>query len=316
MKNFPLVYIIILNWNGWQDTIECLESLKKQTYRNFRIVVVDNGSSGPDVDILGERYGDFITIIENKKNYGFAGGNNVGIKYALKQGADYILLLNNDTILDPYFLEEVLKVAEQDPKVGIVGGKVYYYHYPNILQSVGGKVNWWIGKIYHYGDCLDRGQFDEVAERDFVYATAMLVKREVFEKIGLLDPTLFFGIEEYDFCTRAKKAGYRVMYTYKAKIWHKGGASRKKLPKYEREAEKIFKMSGIFQYKYYLRIYQKFCKLGILPLFYHITISFLKAPIKLLLSFVRKDPRPLKFRIKAILYGHDGIDILGRKFKY
>jgi len=113
----PKVSIIILNWNGLKDTIECLESLKKITYPNYEVIVVDNDSKGNDADILEERYKNYIRVIRNKENLGFAGGNNVAIRQVLKEEkSDYILLLNNDTIVEPNFLEELIKIALQDEK--------------------------------------------------------------------------------------------------------------------------------------------------------------------------------------------------------
>ena len=139
--NYPKVSIIILNWNGLEDTIECLESLKKITHPNYEVIVVDNGSEGNDAQMLQERFGDYIHIIRNDKNYGFAGGANIGMRYVLNNSAaDYVLLLNNDTVVDPEFLTELVKVAEADPAIGITGGKIYYYDNPGQLQFVWGRI--------------------------------------------------------------------------------------------------------------------------------------------------------------------------------
>jgi len=245
----PRVSIIILNWNGLQDTIECLESLKKISYPNYEVIVVDNASSGDDVKILRDKYGDSVHFIANDKNYGFSEGNNVGIRYALGKQTNYVFLLNNDTVVDPSFLSESIEVAEEDNKCGILGGKIYYYFSPNRLQSVGGKINWWTGRFQDYSGQVDIGQYDQRAERDFVYATAMLIKREVIEKIGLLDSKLFFGMEDFDYCARAQKAGFRVLYVPGAKVWHKQGASRKKLLDYPETWHLINKEKGILSYK-------------------------------------------------------------------
>ena len=122
----PKVSIIILNWNGLNDTVECLESLDKVTYPDYQVIVVDNGSTGGDARTLRERFGDYVHIIENDKNYGYTGGVNIGIKYALNNlAADYILLLNNDTIVDPEFLTKMVELAESDNSIGIVGAGVY-----------------------------------------------------------------------------------------------------------------------------------------------------------------------------------------------
>lgn len=245
----PRVSIIILNWNGLEDTIECLESLRKITYPNYEIIIVDNASTGKDVVVLKERYGDYIHIIANDKNYGFAEGNNIGIRYALAKQSDYVFMLNNDTIVDADFLAELVRVAEEDDKAGILGGKIYYYASPNRFQSVGGRIYWWLGYIEDISGQDDVGQFERVAERDYVYATAMLIKRQVIEKVGLLDSSLFFGMEDYDYCARAPKAGFKVLYVPGAKVWHKQGASRKKLPDHPETWRLINKEKGVLSYK-------------------------------------------------------------------
>lgn len=247
--NNPRVSIIVLNWNGLEDTIECLESLRKMTYPNYEIVIVDNASSGNDVVVLKERYGDYIHIIANDKNYGFAEGNNIGIRYALAKQSDYVFMLNNDTIVDANFLAELVRVAEEDDKSGILGGKIYYYASPNRFQSVGGRIYWWLGYIADISGRDDVEQFERVAEQDYVYGTAMLIKRQVIEKVGLLDSSLFFGMEDYDYCARAKKAGFKVLYVPGAKVWHKQGASRKKLPDHPETWHLVSKEIGVLSYK-------------------------------------------------------------------
>jgi GT2 family glycosyltransferase len=193
--NYHKVSIIILNWNGYEDTIECIESLKKITYPNYEVIIVDNASSGDDVRILKEKYGGYIHMIANDQNYGFPEGNNIGMRYALGKGTDYLLLLNNDTVVDPEFVTEMVKVAESNPAVGIAGSKIYYYHYPNIIQAAGGKITWWLGYIDTYGEEDDVGQYDDIAERDYVYGTSFLIKKAVIDKISFMDPYFFFSVE-------------------------------------------------------------------------------------------------------------------------
>ena len=233
--NYPKVSIIILNWNGLEDTIVCLESLKKITYPNYEVIVVDNGSVGNDARVLKERFADYIYLIQNDKNYGFAGGNNVGMKYALANSQpDYILLLNNDTVVDSMFLTEMVKVAEADPSIGITGAKIYFYAEPARLQSVWGKVNLWTGEPVQtprvIADRLqrketDKGQYDSPRVADRVSGCCFLVKRSVVDNIGLLDEGYFCYWEETDYCFRARKAGYKTVYVPQAKIWHKLGRS-------------------------------------------------------------------------------------------
>jgi GT2 family glycosyltransferase len=219
----PKVAIIILNWNGLADTIECLESLKNVTYANFSIVVVDNGSKGPDAEVLGNKYRGDITLIRNDKNYGFAEGNNIAIKWALENlNPDYFLLLNNDTTVDPEFLSNLVSLIDADNKIGIVGPKIYYYGSPDTLQSFGARIDFKFGTTRDIGwKKKDHGQFDHQAEVDYVNGCAMLVRKQVVETIGLLDPTYFCYYEETDFCTRARKAGFRIFAVPNSKIWHK-----------------------------------------------------------------------------------------------
>jgi len=219
----PKVSIIVLNWNGLGDTIECLESLKKITYPNYEVIVVDNGSRGNDAEVLGEKFGDYIHLIRNDKNYGYTGGNNIAIRCVVNHSApDYFLILNNDTIVAQDFLDQLVEVAESDASIGIVGPKVYYYNFPNRIQSAGGKVNMRIGQAPHIGvKEIDAGQYDTQQEVDYLFGCCLLIKKEAIQKVGLFDESYFCYWDETDYCFRAREAGYKVVYTPEAKIWHK-----------------------------------------------------------------------------------------------
>ncbi len=231
----PRVSIIILNWNGLEDTIECLESLKQITYPNYDVIVVDNGSAGNDAEALNERFGQYIHVIENDRNYGFAEGNNIAIGHALASGADYVLLLNNDTVVDACFLSELVDVAESESSIAIVGAKTYLYDDPNRIQLAWIKMSLWRGRAFHIGSMeIDRGQYDTITEVDCVQGSCFLVKRQAVEKLGLLDARYFYLWEEADYCFRAKRAGYKVVYAPGAKIWHKvSRAGRKSMSFYQ-----------------------------------------------------------------------------------
>jgi GT2 family glycosyltransferase len=247
------ISLIILNWNGYKMTLNCLESISKAAVDGFalEILVVDNGSTDESVERIKELIvrgiADFkkkkvvVKLIENAENLGFVGGNNVGIRHALENRADYICLLNNDTRVAPEFLVELLKVAEKDPQNGVVGGKIYFekgyeFHKDRYGQKDLGKVIWYAGglndwqNVYgsHRGvDEVDRGQFDSVSETDFVTGCLMLVRKEVFEKAGLIDERYYLYNEDNDFSQRAKKAGFKLVYAPKAVIWHiNAGSSR------------------------------------------------------------------------------------------
>jgi GT2 family glycosyltransferase len=229
--NQPKVSIITLNWNGLENTTECLESLKKINYPNYKVIVVDNGSEGNDAQVLEERFGDYIHLIKKDKNYGFAGGANIGMRYALNNSnPDYLLLLDNDTVVDPEFLTEMVKVAEAAPAIGIAQAKIYYYDEPDRLQFIGGRINLWIGDIIGKTTGIDRilgrkeidrGQHDLIKEAEFTTFWCALLKRKVVESIGLFDERYFLGCEDFDYCLRAKEADYKTVYIPKAKVWHK-----------------------------------------------------------------------------------------------
>lgn len=257
--DWPKVSIIILNWNGYTDTIDCIESLKKVTYPNCDIVVVDNASSGDDVQLLKDKYGDSIKVIANDKNYGFPEGCNIGMRYAVDKGTDYLMLLNNDVVVDPEFLTALVKTAEAESSIGIVGSKVYYYYYPNKIQYIGGRINWLLGiNFTHAKDEEDHGQYNKVLEQDYVPGTSCIFKKSVVDRIGYMDPYYFFAIEEFDYCTRAKRAGFRVVYQPESKVWHKWQASGAKLPKYPETQRLINKKAGAGSYKLWYRLYKTY----------------------------------------------------------
>lgn len=218
----PSIFVIILNWKGWQDTVECIESLLKNDYKNFRVVVIDNHSEDESYDKLLEwcRDRDRFTVLQTMANLGFAGGNNVGIKYALENNAEYILLLNNDTVVTDNFLSSLTKTAkEEDP--GIMGCKILH-HSDDRIWYLGGKMSWLRGGAYHPGKGrMDRKIAKKPFEVDFITGCMMLIKRDVFEKIGFLDESYFLYNEDVDYCLRAYRAGIKMMVNPTSIIYHK-----------------------------------------------------------------------------------------------
>ncbi len=222
MEN-PKISIIILNWNGVSDTVECLESVRKIDYPNYDIIVVDNGSMDNSVEQLRLHAHD-IQIICNGKNLGYAEGNNVGIRYALNNGADYIFLLNNDTIVDDKILKNFIKALENNPDAGIVGAKIYYYSDPDRLNFTGTVSD--IDLFDEgYGEIDDGLKYNTIKEIPYASGCALLAGADVFEKIGMLEPQYFLLFEENDFCSRARKAGFKSLFVPDAKVWHKESAS-------------------------------------------------------------------------------------------
>ncbi len=221
----PHIYIIILNWNGWKDTIECVESCLNLAYANSSILIVDNASSDGSEVILRERFPD-IDIIQTGKNLGYAGGNNVGIRYALENGAAYVWLLNNDTVVHPAALDEMVRVAELDTKTGMLGPKILLHSRPEYLNCIGSTINLITGQpsLIGLGE-KDDGRFDEIKEMDTLSGCSLLVSKDVVDAVGLLDEKFFLFYEETDWILRAKRAGYRMLYVPGARIWHKVSAS-------------------------------------------------------------------------------------------
>jgi len=221
------VYIIVLNWNGKADTLDCLESLRCTNYENYRVVLVDNGSEDDSVAAVRQKFPE-VEVVETGRNLGFAGGNNVGIEYALKQNADYVFLINNDTTVDPDYLKELVDVAENDPRIGAVGSKIMYYSEPERIWFAGGTINWHKNKGEHIGlNEVDTGQYDEIREVGYLTGCALLIKREVVEKIGVLEDDYFLYYEDSDYSLRIQNAGYKTVYAPKSKIYHKVSRSTK-----------------------------------------------------------------------------------------
>ncbi len=225
MHHHPLVFVLILNWNGRDDTIECLRSVFAVDYPNARVVVIDNASTDGSVTAIRAQF-PTVHIIENPNNLRFAGGNNVGIEYALREGAEYILLLNNDTTVDQRFLSELVSMFRDSRSAGMAGPKILYYHRPEQIWYAGGIIEWWKGWISHRGIReIDRGQYDQPAETDYLTGCCLLVRRQVVEQIGLLDERYSMYGEDVDWCVRTRRAGFSLHYIPAARIWHKVSVS-------------------------------------------------------------------------------------------
>jgi len=251
------VVIVVLNWNGRADTVECLDSLRSITYPSYEILVVDNGSADGSVEAFRDKYPG-LEVIVNEKNFGYAEGNNIGIRRAIEKKADYIMLLNNDTVVDPSFLDELITAAEADPLVGFAGPMVYYYDYAgrkDVINFAGGKINLLTGSSRHLGlKQVDKGQFGRVREVDYVDGSCILVRADTLDKIGLLDPTFFTYWEEADWCLRGRDAGYKLLYVPTSKIWHKISASAtgKSYTYYFARNQFLFMKKHVSKKRYYL----------------------------------------------------------------
>ena len=219
--HWPRVYVIILNWNGKEETLRCLSSVLEMDYPCYRVLVVDNASSDGSVEAIRAAF-PAVELLVNKGNLGFSAGNNEGIQYALHGGADYVLLLNNDTQVERNALTALVAGCEADPAVGLASGKVYYFDRPQVIYYAGAKQGRLplLPRVIGVGE-EDHGQYEQAQEVDYVWGQAMLIKRQVIESVGLLDPQFFMYYEDLDYCLRAKRAGYKIVCLPAARVWHK-----------------------------------------------------------------------------------------------
>jgi len=221
MSEDAKVGVVIVNYNGFEYVVDCVKSLMLSTWNNLDIIVVDNGSSDGSVDKLGEMFGDSIIVVDSGVNLGFAGGNNVGIRLALERQCEYILLLNNDTVVDNFMIENLVRCSQISGGAA-VAPKIYYYDQPNLIWFAGGGIHWVKGISVHYGlNCLDDGRFDTNKAIDFATGCCVLVPAGVFRKVGLMSEEYFLYFEDTDFTVRLKRAGFNIVYEPHAKLWHK-----------------------------------------------------------------------------------------------
>lgn len=222
MDKHPSVAIIILNWNGWRDTLNCVSSCQKLSWPNYSILVVDNGSTDDSEKYLRQNLPADVAIIQSGANLGFAGGNNHGIRRAIQGGAEYVWLLNNDTEVDPEALTCLVAAMENGPEVGIAGSKIYYFDNPRTIWFAGGM--WRKGRLHWLqrgANQTDDGQFDQLTTVDAVSGCSMLVRSAAIHKIGLMDENFFLYWEDTEWCARAQKYDYQVVFVPQSRVWHK-----------------------------------------------------------------------------------------------
>ncbi|MCK5353578.1 MAG: glycosyltransferase family 2 protein [Methyloprofundus sp.] len=221
----PKVAVIILNWNGKDDTLECLSSVNQLNYPNYDVIVVDNGSTDDSIEAISKQYPDII-LLHTGKNLGYAGGNNIGMRWALEQEANYLLLLNNDTIVDPNLLSEFVQTAKNYKQGGLFGAKIFYYDEPDTLWNAGADWNPSTGDHRTRGAQSKDGEaFNTITESAYANGCALFASSEMLLNIGLLNEDFFLIYEETDLSYRAKKAGYKVYFAPEAKVWHKVSVS-------------------------------------------------------------------------------------------
>lgn len=219
MSECPRAAVVLLNYNGCRDTLHCLASLKSLAYQNHELVVVDNGSTDGLEDMVREVYPN-ITVLQTGTNLGFAGGNNVGIRYALDRGADYVWVLNNDTIVDSGALGAMVETAERDPRLGAVGSVIFHLNEPERVQAWGGgrvDLRWGISRYSKGSDPADSPHY--------ITGASLLIKKEALREVGLLDEDFFMYWEDADFGFRLRKAGWSLATASDSHVWHKEFAS-------------------------------------------------------------------------------------------
>jgi GT2 family glycosyltransferase len=221
MTQTPKVFVIILSYNRVYDTLECIESVSKLRYPKVKIIVIDNGSKDESVKKINEAFPDVI-LVKNKANYGYTGGNNMGIQLGIEAGADYVWLLNNDTCVEQNTLDELVSVAESSDDVGLVSPLIYYYDMPQVLQFCGSYVDWNNHKIVYTKDTDEvKNWLEDRKIQICLFGTALLIKQKVINDIGYLDEKYFAYWEDTDFSVRVSQRGYRNLVALKAKVFHK-----------------------------------------------------------------------------------------------
>ncbi len=251
----PLVYIILLVWNNSSDTIACIESLFKIKYKNWKIILVDNASTNDAIQEIHQwakhkSVDHLIHFILLQENLGFSGGNNAGMEYAIKNNADYVLLLNNDTIVTDDFLNHLIATAQKIKDVGLLGCKIKYFTETSKVWFSGGYINFLKGCGSHYED-----DYNDDRECDFITGCLMLIPSQVLKHVGLFDDRYFLLSEDTDLSYRIKKAGYRLVTTNKVVIYHKistaiGG-------RYSKRNQYYFHRNRMLFFKKFLWGYQK-----------------------------------------------------------
>lgn len=217
----PLVFIVIVNWNGREITLDCLRSLQGITYPNTKTIVVDNASSDGSAEAIRREF-PAVEVLNMKENLRFAGGNNAGIAFSLEHGAEMVLLLNNDTTVHPAFLGRMVTRLLSAPDVGMVAPKIYYHHDPQRIWFAGGVISMWTGTMRHIGIREpDRGQHDAPQDIEYASGCCILVSRSTMEQVGMLDTSYAMYTEDADWSLRARRAGFRIVYEPTAMIWHK-----------------------------------------------------------------------------------------------
>lgn len=221
----PSLAIVIVNWNSFQVTANCLESLRVLDYPDFEVIVVDNGSEDDSVTRFKSDFPE-VTLLQNPENRGFTGGNNSGIQYALDKDVDLIMLLNNDTIITPTFTGVLVERLIADQSIGAIQPKIMYNQERDVIWNAGGFFNafFFLSKTRGLNE-KDKGQYDQPIDVDWITGCCFLIRSQVVRQIGLLDDKFFIYYEDSDWSFKIRNSGLRMCYEPKAVIFHEVGKS-------------------------------------------------------------------------------------------
>jgi len=233
MANEPRVAIIVLNWNGADDTIKCVNSLLKLTYQNRRIIIVDNASEGDDVLRINTSVGQYVELIENSVNSGYAGGNNTGMRHALNGDCDYIWVLNNDVTVDPNSLSALVSSTDNNFRLGVIGSTIYFPGKSKLYCIGGGLINLWTGvdRLIGAGKKISLDRVKKPRHLDYINGAAFFLSTKVIRRIGMFDEAFFLYSEESDFCQRARQVGFQIDTATDSVIEHASAQSSQHLSK-------------------------------------------------------------------------------------
>lgn len=224
---FPKVIVITINYNQNQYTLDCIQSILKSDYPNYKVLLVDNGSEQENVKKLGEKINNKVNLQKINPNRGYVGGINYGLEEGRKLNPDYFLIMNNDTIIDSRAISVLVNTCETYNNKAIVTGKVYHYDEPKKIQDIGyacaNKITLTYKRLGH--NQIDQGQYDKVSERDMLDDVFWLFPTQLYNEIGEYSKYFWVNAEQADYALRAKMTGYKLVFTPYAKLWHKGSVS-------------------------------------------------------------------------------------------
>ena len=227
----PVVLIVIVNWDGKDDLLECLTSIKKLDYPKdkYKVLVIDNGSGDGSQSAVSNAYPE-VRLFKNEKNIGYVNAVNQGITYGLNSGVDYIWIFNNDVVVGEDSMKRLIEVGQQDERIGVIAPVIYSYDNPEMIDNIGYKINFWTGRLkkQKYGRDLFRNHEDKIADVDSCLGCSNLIKASVFKKVGLFQTIYELYFEETDFNVRARQKGFRVVVAKEAKVWHKNASTMNK----------------------------------------------------------------------------------------